>query len=333
MDKHEFHLLASTEPLLYFGKLPSRDDFIRSESGAVVIQPLDRWITVNLEQLALAPDWKQQFDTMSPIDFAFIGKRSNSVLAGRMSGSHDRAGRRYPFLIAGHLRSETPLKLLPVLPLVLLPAWSEMDELLQVALAAAHIETALQRIEQARLSIDTDSDGLDARFASYLHNTSLSTLQISVRGAGNPVDLRKTIIALGLLLTPLLSQSAGSATKGLALPLPGNNGAAALVAALWLSMLAPFLARSDFDLSVLRAQLAGRPQLIISFNGAHPRVIESILNPACAFDNNIDMCAADWVEDYIASEYPLNKLSSYLSLPDLSLAQALQTFNEVFLGA
>lgn len=332
-DNNTPHILALADPLIYFGKLPSRDDFVRSTAGAAVIQPLDRWITVSLEQLLVAPDWKQQFDNMVPIEFAFVGSRSSTVLAGRMVGSRDRAGRRYPFLVAGSLRSETPLRLLGVLPLVLSQAWSEIDELVGIAVAAAEIDTALTRIDQTRLRVDTDLAPLMGRFVDCLESATLGNLQIILRGAGNPIDLRKTVVALGLLLTPLLSQPAGGATKSLALPLPGSNSASLHVAAFWLCLLAPFLARSDFDINLMRTQLAGRPQLIVSFNGASPRALESILNPQLAFENNIDMCQADWVEDYIASEYPLSKLSSYLEHPDLSLAQALKTFNEVFLGA
>ncbi|GAA5162809.1 type VI secretion system-associated protein TagF [Viridibacterium curvum] len=327
------HPTTVQEALIYFGKLPSRGDFVRSTSGAAIIQPLDRWMTVSLEQLATAPDWKQQFDAMVPVEFAFVGSRSASVLAGRMVGSRDSVGRRFPFLIAGNLGTSAPLDLLRVLPMALLPAWTDFSELANNALAATEIETALERIDLAHLQADTDLDGLRVRLANYLETATLSNLQRMLVGSGNPVDVRQTIIALGLLLTPLLSQNTGGATKGLALPLPGSNSAAVHVASFWLCLLAPFLTRDNFDLNLMRTQLAGRPQLVISFNGASPRALEAILNPQLAFDINIDMCQAEWVEDYVASEYPLTKLSSYLEHPELSLGQALNTFNEVFLGA
>jgi len=114
--------------------------------------------------------------------------------------------------------------------------------------------------------------------------------------------------------------------------LPEDNAAAANAAVFWLSLIAPFLARGDHEISLMRSRLADRPQLIIGFSGACPRTLESVFNPALAFEANIDLCEAEWVEDYVANEYALTKLSSYLEHPDLSLAQALSTFGEVFLG-
>jgi type VI secretion system protein ImpM len=329
----KLHLQAIEEPLIYFGKLPSRGDFVRSNSGGPVIQTLDRWISVSLEQLAVASDWKRQFDTMVPIEFAFLGKQSPNVLAGRLVGSRDSVGRRFPFLIAGSLRTETPLALLAHLPLSLLPAWNDLDRLIGDALASSEIEETITQIERSQLQADTDAESIESRMANYLEAATLSNVEHALSSSHNAINLRQTIIALGLLLTPMLSQTAGGATKGLALPLPESNSISGHVAAFWLSLIAPFLARGAFDIYIMRTRLAGRPQLIVSFNGATPRALEAVLNPQIAFDANIDMCQAEWVEDYVASEYPLSKLSSYLEHPELSLGQALNTFNEVFLGA
>ncbi|HSD36833.1 MAG TPA: type VI secretion system-associated protein TagF [Rhodocyclaceae bacterium] len=321
------------EPLIYFGKLPSRGDFVRSNRDGNLTQTLDRWISNSLEQLAVAPDWKQHFDALPAIEFIIAGSRSSTILTGRMVASRDSSGRRYPFLIARSVRSDMPLEVLPSLPLCLLPAWVAMEQLIQSAQNATDIEEALERIDLAQLQIETDLAGIDERRNEYLQATTIGQVQQMLNAAGNTTNLRQSIIALGLLLLPLLTSGPGGATKGLALPLPGPASASAQIASFWLSLVAPFLARADHEISLLRTSLAGRPTLLLNLNGVSASSLESVFNPAQAFESNIDLCEADWTEDYIAGEYPINKLSSYLDHPDLSLARALTTFQEVFLGA
>jgi type VI secretion system protein ImpM len=321
------------EPLIYFGKLPSRGDFVRSTRDGNLTQTLDRWITNSLEQLTTAPDWKQHFDALPAVEFIVAGSRSSTILTGRMVASRDSSGRRYPFLIARSVRSDTPLDVLPSLPLCLLPTWVAMEQLIESAQNASDIEDALERIDLAQLHIETDLAGIAERHGQYLQNTTIGHVQQLLTGSGNNTNLRQSIIALGLLLQPLLTSGPGGATKGLALPLPGNTSAAVQIASFWLGLVAPFLARAGHEISLLRTHLAGRPTLILNLNGVSASSLQSVFNPALAFESNIDLCEADWTEDYIAGEYPLNKLSSYLDHPDLSLAQALTTFSEVFLGA
>lgn len=319
--------------LMYFGKLPLRGDFVRSANGGAVVNALDRWISESLERLAIEPDWKRHFDAFQAVEFAFVGSRSQNLVAGHMVGSRDSSGRRYPFLVAGRMQIADPLALLACLPVHLMPAWQLLDQLVRGAQGANSIEEALTRIEASCMPAEHDFSTSAATLAAYLDSVTISQLQTQLSDSGNQLDLRQSIIALGLLLLPLLSSSAGAASKGLALPLPRDKREASFAAAFWLSCLAPFLARASHELALLHVSLQGRPQLLVSFNGVSAATLEAVFDPARAFDTNIDLCEAEWVEDMVAGEYPLSKLSSYLEHPGLSLRQALTTFSEVFLGA
>ncbi|MDO6384662.1 MULTISPECIES: type VI secretion system-associated protein TagF [unclassified Uliginosibacterium] len=328
-----YTLQIGNEPLIHFGKLPSRGDFIRSHNGSAVINTLDSWISASLAQLAVDADWKRHFDALPAILFTFLGSRSPNVLLGRMISSEDSSGRRFPFLVAGSLRSETPLSFLPCLPLAMKQSWEEMERLLDDARQASDISEALARIEVTPLRVPADLAELEAERKGLMLDLSIGQLEAQLHAAGNPGLLRYSVIALGLLLSPLLSGSSAAASKGLALPLPEDKQQAGPAAVFWLSLVAPFLARGDHEISLMRTHLQGRPQLILGFSGASALGLEAIFNPARSFEANIDLCDAEWVEDYIASEYALTKLSTYLEHPDLSLAQAITTFGEVFLGA
>lgn len=327
-----YTLHVGNEPLIYFGKLPSRGDFVRSGNGAPVINTLDHWISACLERLVTDAEWKRHFDSLPGVLFAFLGSRNQSLLVGRLASSQDSSGRRFPFLVAGSLRTETPLAYLPSLPLSMLPAWLEMEQLMNQAREASDIGEALARIERSPLRVQEDRDELQTRIHTYLDSSTIQALQTQLHAAGNPCQLRHTVLALGLLLSPLLTGGSNAASRGLALPLPEENIAAVHASMFWLSLIAPFLARGSHEITLMRSRLDGRQQLILGFSGACPRALEAVFNPALAFETNIDLCQAEWVEDYLAGNYALVKLSSYLEHPGLSLSQAITTFGEVFLG-
>lgn len=328
-----FSVQTDNDPLIYFGKLPSRGDFVRSSNGSAVIQSLDRWLTACLEELATDADWKQYFDTLPGIQFAFVGSRNPNLLIGRIATSHDSSGRRYPFLVAGGLRTNPPITFLPNLPICMHTTWENMERLMSSAMQASSIGEALGEIEVTRIETPYTPTELIDQIRTQLQDATVGMLEDTLTQAGNRLTLRYSVIALGLLLSPLLTASADTpVSKGLALPLPEDHNGAITAATFWLSLVAPFVERCPYELCILRSRLAERPQLIINFGGADPQTLQSVFNPTLAFENNVDLCESEWVEDYLVSEHALVKLASYLELPELTLAQALETFGEVFLG-
>ena len=53
--------MSQTSPvsMVYFGKIPSRGDFVRSANQATLTQTLDRWLTQGIELMADDPDRKR----------------------------------------------------------------------------------------------------------------------------------------------------------------------------------------------------------------------------------------------------------------------------------
>jgi len=329
-------LNSSHNGVMYFGKLPLRADFVRSSTGSAVTQNLDRWISAAMERLSAHPDWKTHFDCAAPIDFAFCGPRSGNLLVGHMQSSRDSSGRRYPFLLASALKTEEPQAAIAHLPLIAAPVWNRMQGLAREVGEATDLLPALERLEETPLADEALSLArARAAFSDLLAKTNLGELERGMSQSGNRLALRSTVLASGLLLMPLLSATppSGGASQGLALPIPANPPACIHAAALWMQLVAPFFARSDIELGVFITRLNDRPQLVLSLQGASPRLLEAIYNPAEAFNANIDMCEADWVEDHVDGDYALRKLSDYLAHPNLSLKQAFTTYAEVFLGA
>lgn len=321
--------------LSYFGKLPSRGDFVRTPENHQLMVMLDRWAGGGLELLATDPGWKQLYDEAPPLHFAFLGSRSKLAIGGHFLPSRDASQRRFPFLTATRFEVTQPLAFIARSPLALSRLWTSLARLGQQAVAAEDAGEVLRTLGETRVTISPDPQVYDAPFNDFIDLQDVGSLQDLLRQSGHPqLQLRLLIPALGLLMQPLVAGGAGQIDKGLALPLPRDALYRPLVAAFWLDLVGGFLGRSDFELMLLVRDGIGEvgPQLLIGFNGADGRTVQAALDPQIGAERIIRVDDAEWVDDQIGGDYALNKLVSYIERDDLSLRVARKAFNETFLG-
>ncbi|MFD0739558.1 type VI secretion system-associated protein TagF [Lysobacter koreensis] len=351
--------VESALPVSYFGKLPSRGDFVRTPESHQLMVLLDRWAGQGVELLAQDPDWKQLYDRAAPMHFAFLGSRSKLAIGGHFLPSRDASERRFPFLSASRLEVAQPLGFITRSPLALSRLWASLARLGQHALHADDAGEPLRELAESRIAVNPDHAMYDAPFADFLDMQDIGSLQALLRDSGHAhVQLKWLLPALGLLLQPVLTGGAARIDKGLALPLPRDALYRPLVAAFWLDLVSGFIGRADFELAILIKDGASRnvhdahdgpapahgtaadgsrpgdraPQLLVGFNGADGRILQAALDPRVAAEHLIRIDDADWVEDHVAGDYALNKLVSYLERDALSLRVARKAFGETFLG-
>lgn len=321
-------------PLLYFGKLPSRGDFVRSPHAPVLIQTLDRWLAGGVEALATDARWKLLYDQASPVDFAFLGSRSPRGMVGHMIASGDLSGRRFPFITAGVLDVDDPGSYLARSPLALAPAWRSLQASARRAHSAEDAAALLLDMGQATVEVDGAAEGHEADFQAFLEQQSVGMLETILLGAGHDMSLRTLMLGLGLLLHPVPASGVQRLDKGLTLPLPADPLYQPLVATLWMDLVSGFLTRADFELALfLQCAHDQTVSLHIGFEGASPRALRALMDPDYLGEVFVDTRRADWVEDFVEQDYAVKKLSSYLKQPGLSLRQARDTFTEAFLGS
>ena len=350
-------VVDTTLPVSYFGKLPSRGDFVRTPESQPLMALLDRWAGQGVELLAQDPGWKQLYDEAAPLHFAFLGSRSRLAIGGHFLPSRDASGRRFPFLSASRLEVVQPLGFIARSPLALARLWAQLARLGQQALAAEDAGEALRAIADSRIAVNPDHGVYTAGFDDFLDLQDIGSVQALLRQSGHArVQLKFLLPALGLLLQPVLTGGASQIDKALSLPLPRDPLHRPLLAAFWLDLISGFIGRADVELAILvsegvlqrgidtqqmssdgtaydtAARDSAAPQLIIGFNGADGRTLQAALDPRVAAEQIIRVDEADWVEDHVGGDYALNKLVSYLERDDLSLRVARKTFNETFLG-
>ena len=327
---------AGTLPvsLVYFGKIPSRGDFVRSHQQAGLIHTLDRWLSQGIELMAADARWKEVYDRAQPVHFAFLGVKSHVALAGHLVASRDASGRRFPFIAAGSFEVATPGDFIGRSPLVLARLWQRFDAAAREATSAADSAPVLSQLAQTQVAIDITPLAYDAAFRDFLELQTLGSLETMLRQAGHASDLRRTLLALGLLLQPVPASGNSQLEKGLCLPLPADPLHQPYAAALWLSLVSRFLQRAAFELALFLPQASARtpPSLCIGFNGGSPHVLHAALDATVGAQVFVDLRDCGWVEQHVQQDYGVRKLSSYLQQPQLSLRQMSETFREAFLG-
>jgi type VI secretion system protein ImpM len=324
----------SSVSLAYFGKVSSRGDFVRSTQQGALTQMLDQWLSQGLELVSVDPRWKQRYDQVGPCRFAFLGVRSKVALAGHMIPSVDSSGRRFPFVAAGSFEIDAPLPFMSHAPMALSRLWSRLETIGREACAAEDATASLGKAVQTKLEIDTSFNAYATSFDDFLEMQTVGSLEELLRAAHPGLELRRTLLAVGLLLQPVPASGVSRLDKGLALPLPDDPLYAPFVGAFWMSLVAPFLARGDFELAlfVLRRQPGGSSELCIGFAGGSPATLQAIFDADKRDEAFVEVVAADWADEHADDDYAIKKLSSYLMQPQLSMSQALRTFKECFLG-
>jgi len=310
----------------YFGKIPARADFVKDADNPALVALLDEWLAGVMNRFTSDPRWKLNYDALRPLHFAFVGTRSHRAIAGHIIASSDQSQRRYPFLAMSSLTVDEPEPFLPLSPVVLSWLWQEQAELAQAVLDAADPAPQLQALANGVVEVEPGSTAYRQAYQDFLEHQTLAGMEALLGSA----QVRRMMLALGLLLEPVRDSGATRLVRGLALPLPQVARYRFLVAAFWLELIAPFLRGGDFELSLFLAEQQERQVLVIGFGGAEPDTLFSIADPVFAGEYQITLDHTEWVEAQIAGDADTQKLSACLEQGQLSLRAAAALFHESF---
>lgn len=323
---------ATQAAIGYFGKIPSRGDFIKGSDNPAVIKVLDDWLARAMDLVSLDARWKLSYDAMAPLHFAIIGPRRRHAIAGHIVASADQSNRRFPFLMMSTLEVSEPREFVPDAPLVLNRLWNRLETLSQGVVSAPDAAAPLQAATTQLVELDLRTAAYGAAFGDFLEMQTVGGLQALLAQAGFEGTVRQVLLALGMLLQPVLASSSSRLEKSLVLPLPGDPMYRSLAAAYWMHLITPFLARADFELALFVTRIDERPALVLGFSGASPQTLQAIIDPRAGLERHIAFDQLDWVEDQVHDDYAVQKLSTYLAQADLSLKSALDSLGTAFIG-
>lgn len=317
----------------YFGKLPSHGDFLKAPgNNHQLIAMLDEWVGQALTRLSEDVAWKQRYDGSHPVNFAMLGSRRRTAIAGHLFPSTDASGRRYPFITAVSMEVPQPLAFLSRSPLAFSRVWARLERESGTMHGQDDPLPTLQALTENRANVNVIYEALNPAFQDFLEMQTLGSFEALLDTAENPVSVRRILLSLGVLLQPVMGAGSSGMGKGLILPLPSDPLYRNLVSTFWLDLVAGFLGRADFELLILMRR-DGPAMLAIGFNGLQERNLQAMFDPAVAESDYVHIHDPDWVEDHVDSDPGLAKLATYADEPGLSLRTARTTFRETFLGA
>lgn len=323
---------ATPATIGYFGKIPSRGDFVKGSDNPALIKLLDDWLAKAMDLMSADARWKLSYDAVAPLNFAIIGPRRRHAIAGHIVASADQSQRRFPFLMMSTLEVPDPASFVGDAPLVLGRLWSRLEAHSQNVLKAVDAAAPLHAASSQAIELDLRAAAYGAAFADFLELQTVGGLEAQLANGGFTGSVRQVLLALGMLLQPVLASSSSRLEKSLLLPLPRDPMYRSLVAAYWMHLVSPFLARADFELALFVTQLAGRPALVLGFSGASAYTLQAIMDPQAGLERHIAFDQLDWVEDQVNDDYAVKKLSTYLAQPDLSLKSAFDSLCTAFIG-
>jgi type VI secretion system protein ImpM len=201
-------------------------------------------------------------------------------------------------------------------------------------LAAADPAAPLQALGRAVLDTAEAGDSHAAALGRFAAGTDVAALEGMLAHGGRRPSVRGIVLGIGLLLQPFDCGGSTQAERSLALPLPCAAEHRPAVAAFWLALIAPFLRHKavelGLELALFVATIAQRPMLVVSFAGASPGALRSIIDPQAALAGLIGFDDTGWVDAMIAGDHTVLRLSACLAQGNLSLAATRALFLETF---
>lgn len=308
----------------YFGKIPAHSDFVKLADDQPVIGMLDDWIAQVMTRLPSDARWKLNYDAMAPASFAFVGPDRRHAVAGHLVASHDRSGRRFPFLMMRTVDLPDPARFVARCPLAFAPLWDYLEGMAPQILGSTDPSAYLQAIADAPVALGEHDAALD----SYLALSTVGELTAQLE-----LEVNRMILGLGLLLQPVMHSRPASLHKSLVLPLPRGGLQRHAAAAFWLELVLPFIRRSGFDLVLFVTRVREHPALVVGFGGAAAGTLHALIDPIVAADQQVHLADNAWIDEQLGLDVDVRALASYLEQPALPLRLAHELFLKTFIGA
>lgn len=309
-------------PLVYFGKLPSRGDFVRSRHNASEIDTIDNWISGALESLV------QTSHPLPLIFFSHVDTVKNEVITGVIRHSTDSNNRIYPIIGMQVQYIEKIKNWTKYLPVKSLSVWETVDTALVQAQQAATDSGAIEQLNTTQLAID---DNAVTYYYDFINAKTL--VDITSKIGINKNQLIEQIIATGLLFLPTFSKGFIGLNKTLCWSLGNNKNTAINMATFWYDLIHGFYLPHEIKINTYFYQSSESYLLVVSFNEPQTSVLGQLPQGT---NNTVDswviMDNSSWTQNYIEEDIGLNRFYELLSQDHLYLYDIRQLFKQVFLA-
>lgn len=318
-------------PLIYFGKLPARGDFIRARSHVNETNAIDQWVSQALttESVCEASTPQKGFLTDSLIlNFSHIDTAANTIITGVLLPSHDSSDRHYPLIGFSLIHLDKPKSWMNYLPIKSLSLWEHTYKALSTAQSQTNSDQASDVLNNCRLPIDKHAS---TRYYDFINTTTLQ--DVSGLMSIDKAQLIQQIIATGLLFLPTFTKGFSGLNKTICWSLTGDQTSAVFMATFWHDLIHSFYQPHELCLNTYLYRSADHYQLLLSFSKPDGHVLSELTHSEDAYPEDwVAITNSAWTQDYIDEDIGLTRFNKILLQDDLYLYDTRQLFKKIFLA-
>lgn len=330
-------MIPESLPLVYFGKLPARGDFVRARTHIPETNAIDAWVSqalttskALLQQVSVA-DATVQDDYLEQtlvLNFSHIDTASNQIITGVLLPSHDSSHRQYPLIGFSLFYLDKPKSWMNYLPIKSLTLWDGIYQALSTAKSQKNATQVTEDLNNCLLTTDTNA------ITTYYDFINTTTLQDMAELMGkDKLQLVQQIIATGLLFLPTFTKGFHSLNKSICWTLSTDSVSAIHLATFWHDLIHGFYQPHQLHLNTYWYRHADRYRLLISFTKPDGHVLSQLSNSDNAHpDDWVTIADSDWTQRYIDDDIGLTRFNKLLLQDDLYLYDTRQLFNKIFLA-
>lgn len=315
-------MTPDTTPLIYFGKIPSRGDFIRARSHAQEIDSIDHWISE-----ALAHSERLFYQTPC-IYFSHVNTAEQSSITGTVIPSHDSTDRSYPLIGFALEYTDKPKSWLNYLPVKSSSLWDTTYEAVCAAKQQQSDTEANNLLNNCSLSIDRNAS---TYYYDFINKMTLDDFSRFIEQS--KTQLIEKIIATGLLFLPTYTKGFHGLNKALCWTLARDKQTSIMLATFWHDLIHGFYQPHEMTLNTYLYQIKDQYHMTLSFGAPSGRLLAQLaLDGQKSGDDWVFIDDSEWTQSYIEDDIGLTRLQKLLSQDHLYLYDVRQLFKQIFLA-
>ena len=319
-------------PLVYFGKLPARGDFVRARAHISETNAIDEWVSKALvSSETLFSDRLVDRTTTNKtafLNFSHVDTRTNEIITGVLIPSHDSSDRNYPLIGFGVLHIDKPKSWMNYLPIKSASIWNETYEIISIAKSKTDSTDLMEYLGHSQLTIDNNAS---THYYDFINTTTLHDIAILMNI--DKSQLIQQIIATGLLFLPTFTKGFHGLNKAICWSLTSDRAASIHMATFWHDLISGFYQPHQLYLNTYLYRASNCYRLLLSFTKPDGHILSQISESEDSYPEGwVVIADSDWTQGYIEEDIGLTRFNKVLLQDSLYLYDTRQLFKKTFLA-
>lgn len=319
-------------PLVYFGKLPARGDFVRARTHIPESNAIDEWVSKALiSSETLFSDRLVDRTTTNKtafLNFSHVDTKSNEIITGVLLPSHDSSYRNYPMIGFGVQYVDKPKNWMKYLPIKSSALWDDTYEILSIAKSKTDNTDLMDYLNHSQLTINHNAS---TYYYDFINTSTLHDIAILMNI--DKSQLIQQIIATGLLFLPTFTKGFQGLNKVICWSLTSDRDNSIHMATFWHDLISGFYQPHQLYLNTYLYRVSNCYRLLLSFTKPDGHILSQISESEDSYPEDwVVISNSDWTQGYIDEDIGLTRFNKVLLQDNLYLYDTRQLFKKTFLA-